>query len=170
MLLKNCGNDDLLNIKFVFKKPLCLVCFIFNAYIPVSLFYLIFYSKCPYFYLIYYSNHTKYGQWCGQKQIMLTPNISLSHPWLLADWLANIHETVIAYNDCCVNPSYHQTSNIIRTKTWNLNVSRVVLQFSFRNLLKPGVKSRLKLEQRRLAMPQLHLSDQQIYCLLICYL
>ena len=43
-------------------------------------------------------------------------------------------------------------------------------QLSLSNLLKPGVKSRMKmqLEQRRQAMLQLHLSDQQIYCLLWC--
>ena len=38
------------------------------------------------------------------------------------------------------------------------------------NPLKPGVKSRMKmqLEQRRQVMLQLNLSDQQLYCLLGC--
>ena len=57
--------------------------------------------------------------------------------------------------------SYRQVSNIRRTKSLNLNVSCLVLQLSLHNLLKPGVKSRMKmqLEQRRQAMLQLHLSD-----------
>ena len=41
--------------------------------------------------------------------------------------------------------NYRQISNISRTKSQNLNVSRHVLQLSLRNLLKPGVKSRMKM-------------------------
>ena len=54
-------------------------------------------------------------------------------------------------------------SNIRRTKFQNLNDSHFVLQSSVPNPLRPGVKSRMKmwLEQRRQAMLQLHLSDQQ---------
>ena len=61
---------------------------------------------------------------------------------------------------------YRQTSNISHTKFQNLNVSRLVLQLSLPNLLKPGVKSRIKmqLEQRRQAMLQLNLGDQQFCC------
>ena len=40
---------------------------------------------------------------------------------------------------------YHQTSNISHTKSQNLNVSRLVLQLSLPNPLKPGVKSRMKM-------------------------
>ena len=45
-----------------------------------------------------------------------------------------------------------------------------MLQLSLRNPLKRFVKSRMnmKLEQRRQAMLQLHLSDQQVYGLLSC--
>ena len=52
---------------------------------------------------------------------------------------------------------YHQTSNISHTKSANLNFSRVVLQLSFTNPLKTGVKSKMKmwLGQRREAMLQL---------------
>ena len=52
---------------------------------------------------------------------------------------------------------YRQTSNISRTKSPKLNVSRLVLQLFLPNRLKPGAKSRtrMQLEQRRL-----HLSDQ----------
>ena len=58
---------------------------------------------------------------------------------------------------------YRQVSNIRRTKSQNLNVSCLVLQLSLHNLLKPGVYSRMKmkLEQRRQTMLQLHLSYQQ---------
>ena len=65
---------------------------------------------------------------------------------------------------------YRQTSKIKWAKSQNLNVSRLVLQLSLLIPLKPGVQSRMKmkLEQRRQAMLQLHLSDQQFYCLLVC--
>ena len=55
---------------------------------------------------------------------------------------------------------YGKISNIRGIKLRNLNVSRLVLQLSLRNLLKPSVKSGMKmyLEQRRQAMLQLHLS------------
>ena len=62
---------------------------------------------------------------------------------------------------------YRQTSNIRRTKSPNLKVSRLVPHLSLPgNPLKPGVKSRMtmSLEQRRQAMLQLHPSDQQLYC------
>ena len=41
--------------------------------------------------------------------------------------------------------AYCQTSNIWHTKSQNLIVSRVILQLSLPNLLKPGVKSRMKM-------------------------
>ena len=65
---------------------------------------------------------------------------------------------------------YRQTSSIIRTKSPNLNVSRLVLWLSSPNQLNPGAKSTMKmqLEQRRQAMLLLHLSDQQFYCLQRC--
>ena len=51
-----------------------------------------------------------------------------------------------------------------------LNISRLFLQLPLPNPLKPGVKSRMKMysEQRGQAMLQLHMSDQQFYCLLKC--
>ena len=47
------------------------------------------------------------------------------------------------------------------------NDSHLVLQLSLTSPLKPVIKSRLKMYvgQRRKAMLQLHLSDQQFYCL-----
>ena len=41
--------------------------------------------------------------------------------------------------------SYNQTSNIRHTKSQNLNVSCLALQLSLCNLLKPGVKLRIKM-------------------------
>ena len=41
--------------------------------------------------------------------------------------------------------AYRKTSNISRSKSQNLNVSRFVLQLSFLNPLKPDVKSRMKM-------------------------
>ena len=40
---------------------------------------------------------------------------------------------------------YRQTSNIRHTKSLNLNVSRLVLQLSLPNPLKPHVKLRMKM-------------------------
>ena len=67
---------------------------------------------------------------------------------------------------------YLWTSNVRRTKSQNLNVSRLILQLSFPNPLKPGVWLRMKmyLEQRRQAMLQLDPSEQPFYCLLRCNL
>ena len=42
--------------------------------------------------------------------------------------------------------TYRQTSNISRTKSPNLNVSRLVLQLSLPKPLKPAVKSRMKMQ------------------------
>ena len=66
--------------------------------------------------------------------------------------------------------TYYKTCDISCTKSQNLNDSHLVLQSLLPNPLKPGVKSRktMWLEQRRQAMLQLHLSDQQFYCLLRC--
>ena len=68
--------------------------------------------------------------------------------------------------------TYRTISNIRRTKSQNLNVSRLGLRMSLRNILKPSVKWRMKmqLEQRRQAMLQLQWSDQQFNCLLKCVL
>ena len=86
--------------------------------------------------------------------------------------LINMHTTHIVL--ATVNKSWHtadgnfkycQTSSIIHTRIAKLNAFRLVLKLSLSNLLKPHDKSRMKmkLEQRRQAMLQLHLSDQQFY-------
>ena len=58
----------------------------------------------------------------------------------------------LMYLMCC----YLKISNIRCTKSQNWNVSRLLLQLSLCNILKLGVKSRMKLwlEQRRQAMLQ----------------
>ena len=64
---------------------------------------------------------------------------------------------------------YRKTSNKIRAKSINLNVSGLASWLSSANPVKPGAKSIMKmyLEQCRQAMLQLHLSDQQFYYLLL---
>ena len=44
-----------------------------------------------------------------------------------------------------ININYRQTFNISSTKSQNVNVSGLILQLSLCNLLKPGVKSRMKM-------------------------
>ena len=65
---------------------------------------------------------------------------------------------------------YRKISNINHIKSKSLNDIRLVFNLSFPNILKPGFKLRMKmqLEQRRQAMLQLHLSDQQFNCLIRC--
>ena len=43
------------------------------------------------------------------------------------------------------NHNYCKISNIRRTESQNLNVSRLILQLSLPNPMKPGVKSRMKM-------------------------
>ena len=77
--------------------------------------------------------------------------------------------TVMASERTMWTTKYCQTSSISCTKSKNFNVSRLVLQLSLPNLLKPDVKLKMKmsLEQRRQAMLLLYL-NQQSYCLLRC--
>ena len=44
-----------------------------------------------------------------------------------------------------INSNYRQTSNISRTKSQRLNLSRPVLQLSLPSQFKQGVKSRMKM-------------------------
>ena len=52
------------------------------------------------------------------------------------------YDTIYAYIE---NTTYRQISNIRCTKSQNLNVSHLVLQLSLGIILKPGVKSRMKM-------------------------
>ena len=62
--------------------------------------------------------------------------------------IAIIINTIIISLACvCVLlfDDYRKLSNIRRTQSPNLNVSRLVLQLSLPNPMKPGVKSRMKM-------------------------
>ena len=65
---------------------------------------------------------------------------------------------------------YRQTSNVKRTTSQHSNVSRFVTQLSLPDTLKPSVRSiiNMQMEQHRQAMLQLHLNEQQCYCLSEC--
>ena len=58
--------------------------------------------------------------------------------------------------------------NIRLNKSQNLNDHRLVLQLPLPNPLKPGSEWRCGWSSADRAMLQLHLSDQQFYCLLRC--
>ena len=67
---------------------------------------------------------------------------------------------------------YRKIFNVSRTNFQTLNDSCLILKLSLSNPWKSCVKSRMKmyLEQRRQAMLQLHLSDQQFHCQSRCVL
>ena len=71
---------------------------------------------------------------------------------------------------CTIHSKLLICKNIRPTQYQNWNVSRLILQFSLPNPLKPSVKSKMnmQMEQRPQPMPKLHLSDQEFYCLLRC--
>ena len=72
--------------------------------------------------------------------------LSIIPPWYSRQCAAMLS---VSY---CEYAWHHQTSNIRRAKSQNLNVSLVDLQLTLSNTWKPGVKSRMKmlLEQRLL--------------------
>ena len=90
----------------------------------------------------------------------------ISHPL----YYQTMHMLVLRSSHVDVNQEEYRDvqsiSNIRRTKSQSITVSRLVLHLSSPNLLKPCVKSKMKmqLEQRRQALLQLHLSDQQFNC------
>ena len=93
---------------------------------------------------------------CMEAHIQIAWRRILQH-WLdvhvVQNWLRSARwgDRVIFYDGCrhvdfgsfiCQGEEkYHQISNIKCTKSWNLNVSCLVLQLSLCSLLKPGVKS-----------------------------
>ena len=61
-------------------------------------------------------------------------------------WLHSGQVSVLDRTQCIeAETKYRKISNIRRTKSQNLNVSRLVLQLSLSNPMKPGVKSRMKM-------------------------
>ena len=103
-------------------------------------------------------------RWCNigilQQSFLIKYN---DPPLFLKSW-------TIATDNLATQGTLVSAAMVGHTKSQNLNVSRLVLQLSLRNLLKPGVQSRMKmyLEQRLQAMLQLYLSDQQFYYILRC--
>ena len=97
--------------------------------------------------------------------IIIISTLSLSL-WLISSsfWTYIYIQTLHATTNHMI---YREISNISGTEFQNLNVSRLLSQLSLCNIVKPGVKTTMKtkLEQWRQAMLQLHLSDQQFYCL-----
>ena len=83
-----------------------------------------------------------------------------------SQWDCSLHWKLLHQHlgDLAVILNCRKLSNIRRNKSQNLNDCHIPLQLSLSNQLKPGVQSRMKmyLEQRRQAMLQLHLSDQQV--------
>ena len=57
----------------------------------------------------------------------------------------SLYMEAMATIDTTSNAAYRKISNIRRTKSLNLNVSRLGLQLSFRNVLKPKVGWRMKM-------------------------
>ena len=103
--------------------------------------------------------------WCisirAQGIKMLARNTITSVGVIHYDLIACLNDFLMGLNICNMNWSwifetyphmhphfmwnYHKTSNIRRTKYQNINVSRVVLQLSLPNPLKPGVKSIMRM-------------------------
>ena len=63
-------------------------------------------------------------------------------PWLLITWTCQQPLILEAILHITI---YHKVSNISRTKCQNLNVSRLGLQLSLRNILKQSIKWRMKM-------------------------
>ena len=55
------------------------------------------------------------------------------------------YEEVVTIQSNWMNKMYRQFSNIRRTESPYLNVSRLILQLSLPNPLKPGVKLKMKM-------------------------
>ena len=56
-----------------------------------------------------------------------------------------INRDELNHQQICVIDKYHKISNISCTTSPNFNVSRLVVQVSLPNPMKPGVKSRMKM-------------------------
>ena len=61
-----------------------------------------------------------------------------THLWLEDD-MSDITESLF------IDDTYRKVSNIRHTKSQNLNASRLILELSLPNPLKPGVKLRMKM-------------------------
>ena len=66
----------------------------------------------------------------------------LSH---LGEEVRRVEMAAFAREGLIPDPNYRKVSNIRRTKSQNSNASRLILQLSLPNPLKPGVKLRMKM-------------------------
>ena len=80
---------------------------------------MVFYIMC----VIYSQNDELFGDWRWTHSNLETCDIPVIETW----------------------NTYHKISNIKHTKYPNLNASRLILQMSLPNPMKPGVKSRMKM-------------------------
>ena len=60
-------------------------------------------------------------------------------------WHTNLKQVEKGCHKKAIMYDYRKTSSISRTKSQNLNVSCILVQLSSLNLLKPGVKLRMKM-------------------------
>ena len=65
--------------------------------------------------------------------------------WFQWVWLPRVDSPYNSYRSTIQGKTYHKISNIRCTKSQNWNASRLVLQLSLSNPLKPGVKWRMKM-------------------------
>ena len=98
---------------------------------------------------MWYSHMQRTNQW-----ITWTKNIALYiwKTWYIyllrfndvTEYNENMQHVCIWYSNHC-HAKYRKISNISRTKSSNVNVSRLVLQLSLPNPMKPGVKTRINM-------------------------
>ena len=108
-----------------------------------------------------------------KRPICLRVNGIINGKIMALDFMGKLWDAYFAYvgaSGPCYNGTTIKPLVYVAPKPQYLNVSPLVLQLSLPNPLKPGVKRKMKmqLEQHRQVMLQLHLSDQQSYCLLRC--
>ena len=100
-------------------------------------------------------NFAKYLPPCSHLSVVAFPFVKHIRKTLLYHILVwNSHSAMEVFFLYWIIYNYHKISNIRHTKSWNLNISRLGLQWSLCNILKPSVKWRMKmyLEQRGQAM------------------
>ena len=77
--------------------------------------------------------------------VSLLTHICVTRPQWVNHDVTHIHIGDVKSNKLLFKSIYRKTSDISRPQSKNLNVSRIVLQLSSPNPLKPGVKSGMKM-------------------------
>ena len=90
-----------------------------------------------------------FGGWVGGEGV-LDVCCEFGESWPCCDRLYHTHKrnivTAVSWRAPIITPhNCHRFSNISRTQSKNINVSRLVLQLSLSNALKPGVKLRMRM-------------------------